>query len=159
VHHGVLDGPVGAFIDALSPMLQALARSTGAADPARLDRPPAPEEWSAATVVAHLADTELVYGERLRRVLTEDRPRLEAFDEAVWAERFGSLEPGTKEALQRWRSLRESTTRILESLSDDEWELEGVHSRRGLLTVAALAEAMVNHDRNHLDQIRRALAG
>lgn len=149
----------GLTVERLKATARDLVSLVGGAEPARLDREPAPEEWSAATVVAHLADTELVYGERLRRVLTEDRPRMEAFDEEVWAQRFAPLEPGTKEALQRWRSEREATIRILESLSDDEWELVGVHSRRGLLTVAALAEGMVTHDRNHLDQIRRALAG
>lgn len=149
----------GHIVERLKATAGDLVSLVGAADPASLNRQPSAEEWSAAVVVAHLADAELVYGERLRRVLTEDRPRLDAFDEAVWAERFGPLEPGTKEALQRWRSLRESTTRILDSLSDDEWELVGLHSQRGLLSVAALAEAMVNHDRNHLDQIRRALAG
>lgn len=143
--------------------LKATARDllslVGAADPARLNREPAPEEWSAATVVAHLADTEAVYGMRLRRMLTEDRPLLETFDEHVWAQRFGPLEPGVKDSLQRWRSLREATTRILDSLSEDEWELVGLHSRRGPMTVTALAEGIVAHDRNHLDQIRRALAG
>src|SRR5688572_6742575 len=89
--------------------LKATARDllslVGGADPARLNREPAPDEWSAATVVAHLADTEAVYGIRLRRMLTEDRPLLEPFDEHVWAQRFGPLEPSVKDSLQRWRSL------------------------------------------------------
>ncbi|MDP9403634.1 MAG: DinB family protein [Actinomycetota bacterium] len=136
-----------------------LVSLVGPVDPARLNREPAREEWSAAVVVAHLADTEAVYGERVRRMLTEDRPRLEAFDEQVWARRFAPLEPGARETLQRWRSQREANTRIFESLSADEWELVGVHSRRGRLTVAAIADELVAHDRDHLDQIRRALAG
>ncbi|HUP70253.1 MAG TPA: DinB family protein [Acidimicrobiales bacterium] len=146
-------------VERLKATARDLVSLVGAAEPARLGREPAPEEWSAAAVIAHLADTEAVYGVRLRKMLTEDRPVLETFDEHVWAQRFGPLEPAVKDSLQRWRSLREANTRIFDSLSDDEWELVGVHSRRGPMTVVALAEAVVAHDRNHLDQIRRALAG
>ncbi|HVE46767.1 MAG TPA: DinB family protein [Acidimicrobiales bacterium] len=145
-------------VERLKATARDLVSLVGAADPARLKREPAREEWSAAVVVTHLADTEAVYGVRLRRMLTEDRPVLEAFDEHVWAQRFGPLEPAVRDSLQRWRSLREANTRILESLSDDEWGLEGVHGRRGPFTVVTLADNMVAHDRNHLDQIRRALA-
>ncbi|HUR22875.1 MAG TPA: DinB family protein [Acidimicrobiales bacterium] len=146
-------------VERLKTTARDLVSLVGAVDPARLNREPAPEEWSAAVVVAHLADTEAVYGVRLRRMLTEDRPVLEAFDEQVWAQRFGPLEPGVRDSLARWRSLREANARIFESLSDDEWGLTGVHSGRGPLTVVGLAEGMVAHDRNHLDQIRGALAG
>ncbi len=145
-------------VERLKATARDLVSLVGAAEPARLNREPAPGEWSAAVVVAHLADAEAVYGVRLRRMLTEDRPMLEAFDEQAWAQRFGPLEPGARDSLQRWRSSREASVRIMDSLSDDEWELVGVHSRRGPMTVTALAEGMVAHDRNHLDQIRRALA-
>ncbi len=145
-------------VERLKTTARDLVSLVGAADPGRLNREPAPDEWSAAVVVAHLADTEAVYGLRLRRMLTEDRPVLDAFDEQVWATRFSPLEPAVRETLQRWRSQREATTRILDSLSDDEWQLVGVHSQRGRLTVAAMADYLVAHDRDHLDQIRRALA-
>lgn len=130
-----------------------------AAPASRLRRVPAPGAWAAATVVAHLADAELVYSVRLRTMLVEERPRLAAFDEAAWAERFGPLDPEPRQSLQRWRALRDSNVRLLESLDEEEWERVGIHEERGPLTVAAVAEVLVGHDRDHLDQIRRALAG
>ncbi|MGH9154050.1 MAG: DinB family protein [Acidimicrobiales bacterium] len=129
------------------------------ADPVPLRRSPAPGEWSAAVVVAHLADAELVYGVRARMILTVDRPFLPAFPQEAWAARFAGLDADVRDALHRWRALRDANLRLFASAADEEWEREGVHQERGPITLAALAGAMASHDRAHLDQIRAALAG
>ncbi len=129
--------------------------------PARLDRvrrSPAPGEWSPAEVVSHLADAELVYGVRLRMVVTADRPYLPAFDEGAWCRRLAELDADPKEVLARWRMLREANLRLLESLDPEEWRMSGVHAERGELTMAQLAEQLAGHDRAHLAQIRTGLA-
>lgn len=125
----------------------------------RLRRPPGVGEWSAAMVIAHLADAEMAYGVRLRRAVTEPRPFLPAYDENAWVERFASLDPDPKDALNRWRVLREANIRIFVSLEDSEWKQVGMHAERGEQTVEQMATLMADHDRNHLDQIRKALAG
>jgi DinB superfamily len=127
------------------------------AEPAALRREPAPDEWSAATVVNHLADAELVYSVRLRLIVAEDRPILTAFDEEAWADRFGELDDDPKDSLGRFRALRESNLRLLEALVDGEWERTGVHQQKGIVSVAAIVKLLAEHDRTHLDQIRRAL--
>lgn len=128
------------------------------ADTAALHREPAPGEWSAATVVAHLADAEMVYAVRLRLMVAEDRPMLTAFDENAWAERFGELDEDPRNSLQRWRALRDSNLRLVDSLVEGEWERSGVHAQKGPVTVAGTVKQLAEHDRAHLDQIRRALA-
>lgn len=127
-------------------------------DPGRLGRAPAPGEWSARTVVAHLADAELVYSVRARVILTGDRPFLPAFDEQAWAARCAGLDGDVRDTLQRWRALRDANIRLFASLDGDEWAREGVHEERGPMTLAALAGIVASHDRSHLDQIRTALA-
>lgn len=121
-------------------------------------RAPAEGEWSPATVVSHLADAELVYSVRIRMTLTGDRPYLAAYDENAWVLRFAELEPDPKESLARWRSLRDANVRVLESLEPDEWKLHGLHPERGELSVAQIAQLLVEHDRAHLGQIRSGLA-
>ena len=128
------------------------------ADAAALHREPEPGEWSAATVVSHLADAELVYAVRLRLIIAEDRPMLTAFDENAWAERFGELDEDPKDSLARWRALRDNNLRLIDSLVEGEWERSGIHAQKGLLTVAGVVKLLAEHDRAHLDQIRRALA-
>lgn len=149
--------PAGVIDRLRSTALDLVSLVTGA-DPLPLRAVPGPGEWSAATVVAHLADAELVYGVRARMMLTADRPWLVSFDEEAWAARFAPLEADVRESLQRWRILRDANVRLFSSLTDEDWSREGVHDERGMLTMAALAEILVSHDRAHLDQIRRALS-
>ena len=57
--------------------------------PDELIRRPAPEKWSIAEIVAHLADAELAMGWRLRNMLANPGVALTWWDEAAWAERLG----------------------------------------------------------------------
>jgi len=147
-----------ASLTRLKGTIRELVSLLATARPDRLSRPPAPGGWSPATVVAHLADAEMVYSVRLRMVLTADRPYLAAFDEEAWVRRFGELEPDAKESLARFRTLREANLRLLDSLDEGEWKLSGLHAERGEQTVAQIAALLADHDRTHVDQIRAGLA-
>ncbi|HVM08658.1 MAG TPA: DinB family protein [Acidimicrobiales bacterium] len=130
----------------------------GTAKPDQLRRAPGPDDWAPATVLAHLADAELVYGVRIRMILTGDRPYIAAYDEEAWVERFAELEDDVKETLARWRALRDANLRVFASLEEGEWELTGVHAERGEQTIAQIAALMAKHDADHVDQIRTGLA-
>lgn len=148
-----------ALVERLKATVLDLVSLVAGAEPSRLAAEPAPGEWSAATVLTHLADVEMVYGVRVRMVLTADRPWLAAILEGEWADRLAHLEPAPKDSLQRWRTLRDANLRVLGSVTGGEWAREGVHQERGTVTVADLARTWVEHDQAHLGQIRRALAG
>jgi hypothetical protein len=55
-------------------------------DDGRLRRRPAPGEWAIIEVVAHLADAEERALSRVRRMLAEEDPQLEPFDQEALAE-------------------------------------------------------------------------
>jgi hypothetical protein len=57
--------------------------------PKEVIRRPAPEKWSIAEIVTHLADAELAMGWRLRNMLANPGVALTWWDEAAWAERLG----------------------------------------------------------------------
>ncbi|MBL8234748.1 MAG: DinB family protein, partial [Bryobacterales bacterium] len=52
---------------------------------AQVDRAPAPGKWSIRQILCHIADTELIAGDRIRRILAEDNPTLIPFDPDAWA--------------------------------------------------------------------------
>jgi hypothetical protein len=115
--------------------------------PQELIRRPAPEKWSIAEIVAHLADAELAMGWRLRNMLANPGVALTWWDQAVWAERLG------------W-TLRESNLRLLQSVPRVRWaECYGVHEVRGRQTVEEFVRLEAAHDLNHLRQIDRILGG
>jgi hypothetical protein len=145
-------------LDRLKSTARELVALLGTASPERLRREPEPGEWSPATVVAHLADAELVYSVRIRMTLTADRPYLAAYDEGAWVRRFAELETDARESLARWRALREANLRVLESLEPEEWRLSGLHAERGELSITQIADLMARHDREHASQIRTGLS-
>src|SRR5579862_6149291 len=57
--------------------------------PEELIRRPAPEKWSIAEIIAHLADAELAMGWRLRNMLANPGLALTWWDQDIWAERLG----------------------------------------------------------------------
>ena len=66
-------------------VLEALAGATDA----ELDAAPAaPDEWTARQVVHHLADSEMMSALRLRRLIADDHPVIEGYDEPRFARRL-----------------------------------------------------------------------
>jgi hypothetical protein len=137
--------------------LDEVPRLVAAASPERLNRAPAPGEWSPRDVLNHLADSDLVSGTRIRMIVTEDRPTLVGYDQEAWTERFGRLDATVQETVDRWRVLRGANLRLLESLSPEEWDRVGVHTERGPESVRLTVQLAAGHDRVHLDQFRRGM--
>ena len=127
------------------------------ASPAALARHPAPGKWSVREILAHLADDEMVWGYRIRRILAENGSAIEGFDQVRWAEtgRYNSTRP--TDSIDMERSLRAANLALFSRLSKKEWKQYGTHSQFGRLTIAAAAELLAGHDLNHLAQIRRIL--
>jgi hypothetical protein len=75
-------------------------------DDDRLRRGPAPGEWASIEVVSHLADTEERALTRVRRMLAEDSPFLEPFDQEALAEQRGYLDLDLQGELARLEELR-----------------------------------------------------
>lgn len=109
-----------------------------------------PGAWSITELVAHLTDTDLVYGDRMKRVIAEDNPILLAFDENAWIERLGSATISVEEAVNLIGTNRRWMTRILRRCSDADFARAGTHSERGRLTLAELVATMTNHIDHHL---------
>jgi DinB family protein len=84
-------------------------------DDDRLRRRPAPGEWAIIEVVAHLADTEDRAVARVRRMLAEDSPFLEPFDQEALAEERGYLDLNLQGELARLEELRRQHVAELEA--------------------------------------------
>lgn len=66
----------------------------------QLTRRPAPGKWSIAEIMAHLADTELAGGWRMRMILSQNGVPLQAFDQDAWANTFNYLQRDSKSSLE-----------------------------------------------------------
>jgi uncharacterized damage-inducible protein DinB len=111
---------------------------------------PGPGAWSLAEVVAHLLDCDLVHGDRMKRVIAEDEPVLQAFDENRWIERLDSQSIPIEEAVNLFAAHRRWMTRILRKCSDADFARVGLHSEAGRKSLAELVTTAVSHVDHHL---------
>src|ERR1700677_4752406 len=146
-----LDGrPVDAIL-ASTP--DAVAECLKAIGPNRTNLPPAPGKWSAAEIVYHLADCDLVFGFRLRQTLAEDGPTIQPFDQDKWALRYAGIPAA--EALAAFSQLRNWNLRMIRDALPGAAARKMTHPERGTMTFQTVVETMAGHDLNHLGQLRR----
>ena len=129
--------------------------------PVQLDTPYRPGGWTLRQVVHHLPDSHMNGYIRCRMALTEDLPKIKAFDEARWAEledaRRGALEASFKmlDAIHiRWGAL-------FRSLTPDDWKRAYLHPESGKTTLeAALAQYSwhLRHHTAHITSLRERMA-
>ena len=119
-----------------------------------LDARPAPGKWSPREIVHHLADSEMTSAIRLRRLIAEERPAIQGYDQAEFARRLFYDRP-IASSLEAFRHARESTGEILDRLSDADWTREGTHTEVGRYSVETWLEIYAAHAHNHAGQIRR----
>ena len=140
-----------------------ILRETPAALRRALDRipqqhvttPEAPGKWSAATVLAHLSDSELVGAFRLRMILAHERPALAPYDQDLWAARLHYERVRPTESLERFTVLRQANLVLWAQASDDELARVGLHGERGEESVERMRRLYAGHDLAHLRQLER----
>jgi len=125
----------------------------------RLRERPDKDKWSIGEILAHMAEDEIASAWRYRQMVEHDGIDLAGFDQDLWA-RLGNYEARPpQDSLALFRLLRKANLQFLEKLSEQQWECCGIHAERGRITMRELAAHMAGHDANHVEQIRRILAG
>lgn len=114
-------------------------------------------KWSAAEIVCHLADCELVFGFRLRQTLAEDGPVIQPFDQEKWAVSYPGL--SAEQALEVFTAVRKWNLLLIEIALPAAAARPVTHPDRGEMTFLTLVETMAGHDLNHLVQLQKLELG
>ena len=114
-------------------------------------------KWTIRYILHHLADAETVLFERIRRVISEPRPVLWAFDQDAWATKLDYANVPLELSRDIYASVREGIIHNVRLHYDSSGHLEFVHSETGLRTLKDEFEKVAWHNQHHLEQIRRAL--
>ena len=133
---------------ALSRAIAGLARD-------QLRRPEAPGKWSIVQVLQHLADSDLVWGWRLRMILAHDRPQITGYDQDCWADRLNYADADPDEAMALFNILRQTNLKLIDRATPADLKRISVHSERGEESIEYLLRLYAGHDLLHLRQIDR----
>jgi DinB superfamily len=116
---------------------------------------PLPEKWTAREIIHHLADSETTSANRLRKLIVEDRPVIQGYDQDQFAIILKYNERTTAPALDAFRAARATTSQVLALMSDDDWQRVGEHTESGPYSAETWLRIYAEHAHNHAAQIRR----
>ncbi|HXR65982.1 MAG TPA: DinB family protein [Ktedonobacteraceae bacterium] len=120
---------------------------------AQLQVSPTPGEWSIQQILVHLADSEVIGYERIRRVIAEDHPLLQPYDEEAWGNNLHYHQQDPQFALELFRLLRQANAELLHLLPAEAWERVGLHTENGEMSLYTIFQTYHNHGIAHLQQI------
>lgn len=116
---------------------------------------PIPGKWSAREIVHHLGDSETTSAIRLRKLLAEDNPTIQGYDQDQYATKLRYNERDMNLALEAFRYARANTVPLLEIMTEEDWQRAGTHTESGAYTAEDWLRIYAAHAHNHASQIRR----
>jgi hypothetical protein len=117
----------------------------------------APDKWSVVEILAHLADTEIVGGYRIRMILGAPGTPIPGFNQDAWVTSGHYDKRDPRKSVEQFRAFREANLALLKSLTPEQWKHNGIHSERGVETVEHIVRMFAGHDLNHIRQIENIL--
>src|SRR5260370_9914830 len=79
---------------------------------AKLRKRPAPDKWSVAEILAHLADVEIVIGWRMRSILGAPGTAVQAYDQNAWVATGHYDKPDPRKSAELQHSVRPANTSL-----------------------------------------------
>ncbi len=115
---------------------------------------PGPGDWSIQELVIHLADSDEIAIDRMKRILTEDNPPFLYADESAYIAQLLPHEQSLEDALTRIDVGRKQWSRVLRRLPDESFSRIGTHNRKGVLTLGEMVINYTKHLEHHLVFLR-----
>jgi hypothetical protein len=128
----------------------------GASEEALL-RPYREGGWNSRQVIHHLADSHMNAFIRAKKIVNEENPTLQPYDQDLWATQAdgssGPLEP----SLQILRGVHARWAAFLRTLPTEAFARTAFHPERGALTLDDLLRIYSGHGEKHVGHIRQGL--
>jgi hypothetical protein len=116
-----------------------------------------PGKWPVSFILHHLADAETVLFDRIRRIISERRQVLWAFDQDAWASGLDYSRMPLDLSRRIYESVRDGVIYQARLHYNRNGHLEFIHSETGVRTLKAEFDKVASHNEHHLEQIDLAL--
>ena len=118
------------------------------------------EGWSVLEIMCHLRDYQDIFATRIRRMLEEDNPMFELYDEAArmaMVVENDYAKQNLRSVVADFRATRRELIYRLSSLRDDQWDRVGSFAEDDEVDIAMPVLHTMLHDSDHTEQIARIL--
>jgi hypothetical protein len=135
-----------------------IAALTAGVAPQTLRKSPAPGEWSANEVLAHLRACADVWGTHILAILTEEKPSWRAVNPRSWIQKTDYVELNFGPSLHSFTNQRAKLMTALAPLPRKDWSRGAMVSGGAPpseRSVLYYAERLARHERAHVKQISR----
>jgi uncharacterized damage-inducible protein DinB len=120
------------------------------------------EGWSVLEIVCHLRDYQAIFAERIRRILTEDKPTFTPYDEAARLALVVENDYANQDlsaVFADYTATRHQMIDRLATLDEDAWRREGCFASDDVVDLTMPVVHTLLHDADHTEQIARILRG
>ena len=152
--------PVAETLTLLAETPPRLADMTAGRSASQLRTRPAPDDWSAVEILAHLRACADVWGDCIATILAEDHPTIRAINPRAWITRTDYPELDFALSLDAFARQRSALLATLQPLTVAEWERTATIRGAGSplqRTVHFYAQWLARHERSHLKLLPRML--
>ncbi|MEN9686807.1 MAG: hypothetical protein RLZZ28_2593 [Bacteroidota bacterium] len=123
-----------------------------------LEKTYGPGKWSIRQILNHLADTEIVLNERIRRAIAEAHPFVIVFDQDRWSQYLDYNNYPLLLSKQVFSTVRDSIIYLAEKHYAGSENKTFFHTAAGIRTLKQEFDKVAEHNFTHLKQIEIALS-
>ncbi len=120
----------------------------------QLDARPVPGTWTIRQIVLHLMDTDLIASFRMKRIIAEERPALELYDEVAFCTRLGYEQLQASTACEVFCLNRLLTAALLEGLPEQRFQRVAIHPEVGEMSLERFVRLYIHHLEHHMRFLR-----
>jgi hypothetical protein len=117
----------------------------------------APGKWTIKQILVHLADADSVLLDRIKRVISEPKQVIWAFDQDLWSENMDYKIFPLAISKAVYLANRLMVIHLAEKYYETLGHKEFIHSETGLRTLKDEFDKVSWHNQGHLEQIKLAL--
>lgn len=110
--------------------------------------------WGMVEIIPHLRDWEEIFHLRVNRILTEDVPLLERFDDSLWSIEHDYPAQDPIKVFAQFKQLRSDLAKSVAELDDEAWLRTAVLDGIGEITLHWLLNDICNRDATQVSQAR-----
>lgn len=115
-------------------------------------------DWPGAYVIHHMADFEIHFSHRFLRILTENNPIIDSYDESLYVDLLNYQARDVDSSLAVILATRKLIHAILSKSDEAVMNRPARHSEKGDIMLQNILQSSIGHIKNHTQQLLQATA-